>query len=405
MTQKNLYKVAVNSILKNKMRSILTMLGIIIGVGAVIVMVAIGQGAQSQIESQISSLGSNLVIVYPGASRQGGVSMGAGTANRLTLDDVESLQRNLQYANGVSPLIRTGAQLIGGSGNWSTSIFGVSEDYLEIRAWPLTSGDYFEISDIRSRAKVCVIGKTIADNLFAGEDPIGQQIQIRNVPFKIIGVLTPKGQNATGQDQDDMVLAPYSTVQFRLSGWRFIQQIIISAQSADLMPMAQDEIRNVMRESHKLQPGDDDDFTIRNQTELAEAAQETTKVMTVLLASIAAVSLIVGGIGIMNIMLVSVTERTREIGIRMAIGARGRDILRQFLIEAMALSLLGGIVGIVIGVVSAELVSHFSGWIVKLSVPTIIISFGFSGLVGIFFGFYPARKAASLNPIEALRFE
>lgn len=405
MRLKNLFKAAIISIAKNKMRSLLTMLGIIIGVGAVIVMVAIGQGAKSQIESQINSLGTNLVIIYPGAARTGGVSMGAGSFTRLTLDDVDYVKKNALTVSGVSPVIRTGAQLIGGAGNWSSAIYGVSPDYLTIRAWGLSSGDFFTETDVRSQNKVCVIGETIAKNLFPDQDAVGQQLRIRNVPFKIIGVLTAKGQNANGQDQDDVVLAAYTTVQYRLSGFRFIGQILCSALSAKTIPQTEEELASLMRLSHKIQPGEDDDFTIRNQTDIAAAAQSTTDVLTTLLASIAGISLIVGGIGIMNIMLVSVTERTREIGIRMAIGARGGDILTQFLVEATLLSLGGGIIGILLGIGATKIVNDVYGWSTSLSVFTMLVSFGFSGLVGIFFGFYPARKASALNPIDALHFE
>ncbi len=405
MKWQSLLRVAFKSIAKNKMRSLLTMLGIIIGVAAVITMVAIGAGAQQQIQQQINSLGTNLIIVFPGASRQGGVSMGGGTGTRLSIEDVEKLKREAQLLTGVSPIVRAGVQAVGGIGNWNTSAQGVAVDYLEIRQWPLVSGEFFTSADVRGQAKVCVIGQTIVTNLFPDQDPVGQQLRLRNVPFRIIGVLAEKGQSAAGLDQDDAILVPYTTALYRLSGWRFIQQILCSAVAEDQLTAAQEEIRTLLREAHKLQEGDDDDFTIRNQTDLASAAQETTRIMTLLLASIASVSLLVGGIGIMNIMLVSVTERTREIGIRMAIGARGSDILVQFLVEAVALSLSGGVLGIGAGFLGRYLVVAFSDWSPVISIPTVFLAFGFSGAVGIFFGFYPARKAASLNPIEALRYE
>jgi putative ABC transport system permease protein len=401
----SLIKVALKAIAKNKMRSLLTMLGIIIGVGAVIVMVAIGQGAQATVEDQISQLGTNLIIIFPGASKQGMVSLGAGSNSRLTLDDVEKVQKNTTFLSGVSPVIRVGIQAIGGAGNWSTAITGVSPDFLQIRQWSLQSGEFFTTQDIRAQTKVCVIGTTLVKNLFPYDDPIGQQLRIRSVPFKIIGVLSEKGQSASGDDQDDIILAPYTTVQYRLSGWRGIRQILCSASSEDIMPQAQEEIRSVMREAHKIPVGEDEDFTIRNQTDIAQAAAQTTEVMTFLLAAIASISLVVGGIGIMNIMLVSVTERTREIGIRMAIGARESDIMIQFLIEAITLSLSGGIVGIIFGIVGTSLVKSIGGWNTSISISTVAISFIFSGVIGIFFGFYPARKASSLNPIDALHFE
>ncbi|MGE5400140.1 MAG: ABC transporter permease [Ignavibacteriales bacterium] len=405
MKWSDFFQVAIGSILKNKMRSLLTILGIIIGVAAVIVMVAIGQGAQSQIENQIASLGTNLIIVFPGSTRQGGVSMGIGTNTRLTLDDVDKLKKNSTFLAGVSPVIRAGGQVIGGTGNWNTATQGVSTDYLDIRQWPLSSGDFFTDADVRTQNKVCILGQTIVENLFPDQDPIGQEIRIRNVPFKVIGVLSEKGQSATGNDQDDIILAPYTTVQNRLSGFKNIQQILCSAVSSDAMNDAQNEMETLMRESHKILPGDEDDFTIRNQTDIANTAQETTKVLTLLLASIASVSMIVGGIGIMNIMLVSVTERTREIGIRRAIGARGSDILTQFLFEAVVLSLSGGLIGVIFGFITAQIVSFFSGWSTVISPFTVFMSFGFAGLVGIFFGFYPARKASGLVVIDALRYD
>lgn len=405
MKWSDFFQVAISSILKNKMRSLLTILGIIIGVAAVIVMVAIGQGAESQIQNQIASLGTNLIIVFPGNQRAGGVSMGMGSNTRLTLDDVDKLTKESTLLAGVSPVIRAGGQVIGGTGNWNTSTMGVSTDYLDIRQWPLSSGEFFTQADVRSMNKVCVLGQTVAKNLFPDSDPVGQQIRIRNVPFKVVGVLTEKGQSAMGTDQDDIILAPYTTVQNRLSGFRNIQQILCSAASESAMNDAQQEIETLMRESHKIQPGDDNDFTIRNQTDIASTAQETTKVLTLLLASIASVSMIVGGIGIMNIMLVSVTERTREIGIRRAIGAKGRDILTQFLFEAVVLSMTGGLIGVIFGFLASQIVSYFSGWSTVIAPYTVLLSFGFAGFVGIFFGFYPARKASGLVIIDALRYD
>ncbi|HEX6535597.1 MAG TPA: ABC transporter permease [Gemmatimonadaceae bacterium] len=405
MKRSTLVKVAAQSILKNKMRTLLTMLGIIIGVGAVIVMVALGHGAQSQIQSQIASLGTNLIVVMPGATAQGGVSQGAATFNRLTVEDAEKLKREASTLVGVSPVIMTRAQVIGGDGNWRTMVDGVSTDYLAIRDWAVQSGALFTDADVRSSRKVAVLGNTVAQNLFPGGDPVGADVQIGHVPFTIIGVLAPKGQTAGGNDQDDVVLMPYTTAQNRLSGNARLWQILASTASPGDIPTAQEEMTEIMRESHRLANGAPDDFTIRNQTEMAQAAQSTTAVMTWLLAAIASVSLVVGGIGIMNIMLVSVTERTREIGIRMAIGARGSDVLTQFLVESIAMSLLGGLVGLVVGVGGAALLAHATGWATATPLGAVFLAVGFSAAVGIFFGYYPARKAAGLDPIESLRYE
>ena len=405
MKGSTLIKVATQSILKNKMRTLLTMLGIIIGVGAVIVMVAVGQGAQSQIQQQINNLGTNMIVITPGSSSQGGVSRGAQSFNRLTLDDAEKLRREGLLLSAVSPVIFTRTQVIGGQGNWRTTINGVSTDYQLIRDWQLSSGRFFDQSEVRSMRKVAVLGHTVAENLFPGEDAVGQQVQLRNVPFQIIGVLEEKGQTASGSDQDDVILAPYTTVQNRLSGWSRIFQILASTSSPGDVAPAQEEIRAIMRESHDLAAWEDDDFDVRNQTDLADAAQGTTEVMTLLLAAIASISLLVGGIGIMNIMLVSVTERTREIGIRMAIGARGTDVLTQFLVESIVMSVLGGAIGVGVGFAGASLLGRLTGWSTVISPETILVALVFSAGVGIFFGFYPARKAAALNPIEALRYE
>ena len=405
MRKSVLVKVAVQSILKNKMRSLLTMLGIVIGVGAVIVMVAVGQGAQSRIEEQIQNLGTNMIVITPGSSQQGGVSQGAGTFNRLSLDDAEKLKREGGQLSGVTPVIFTRAQAIGGQGNWRTIINGVSTDWQTIRDWPLKSGAFFSESDVRSMRKVAVLGSTVANNLFLGADPVGQQVQLRGVPFTVIGVLETKGQTASGTDQDDVIVVPYTTAQTRLSGWARVWQILAATYSPTDIPAAQQEIRTLLRESHRLGADDEDDFTIRNQTELADAASGTTQVMSYLLAAIASISLLVGGIGIMNIMLVSVTERTREIGIRMAIGARGSDVLTQFLIESVVMSLLGGIIGLLVGFAGAAILGKMTGWSTATPPQAVAIAVVFSAAVGIFFGFYPARKAASLNPIEALRYE
>ena len=405
MRKSVLVKVAVQSILKNKMRSLLTMLGIVIGVGAVIVMVAVGQGAQSRIEQQIQNLGTNMIVITPGSSQQGGVSQGAGTFNRLSLADAEKLKREGGQLSGVTPVIFTRSQAIGGQGNWRTIINGVSTDWQTIRDWPLKSGTYFTEADVRSMRKVAVLGSTVANNLFLGADPVGQQVQLRGVPFTVIGVLETKGQTASGTDQDDVIVVPYTTAQSRLSGSPRIWQILAATYSPTDIPAAQQEIKALLRESHRLGADDEDDFTIRNQTELADAASGTTQVMSYLLAAIASISLLVGGIGIMNIMLVSVTERTREIGIRMAIGARGSDVLTQFLIESVVMSLLGGIIGLLVGFAGAAILGKMTGWSTATPPEAVAIAVVFSAAVGIFFGFYPARKAASLNPIQALRYE
>ena len=399
-----LVRVAGESIKKNKMRTLLTMLGIVIGVGAVIIMVAVGQGAQRGIANQINALGTNLLVITAGASNTSGVSQGAQAFNRLTIDDAEKLKREGTLFAGVTPVVMTRVQVLAGGTNWRTTINGVSTDWQTVRDWQTSSGDFFTDNDVRAMRKVAVVGQTVADNLFPGVDPVGSQIQIRNVPFDIVGVLAKKGQNAVGQDQDDIVVIPYTTAQTRLSGNTRIWQILVSATSQQDIAAAQQEAMAIMRESHKIGDGDDD-FTVRNQTEIADAAQGTTRIMTWLLASIASVSLIVGGIGIMNIMLVSVTERTREIGIRMAIGARGSDVLTQFLVESIVMSVLGGAVGLVVGVGGASLVARFTGWSTEVPIQAVALAIGFSAAVGVFFGYYPARKAAALDPIQALRYE
>jgi len=402
---RNLLKTAFKSILKNRMRSLLTSLGIIIGVSAVIVMVAIGEGSQKRIEEGIQSLGTNLILVFPGASRTGGVSRGAGSFNRFTFDDVEKLQKEATLLSGISPVVRSGGQVIGGSSNWSTAVFGVSPDYFTIRNWQLEYGEFFSERDVRANKKVALLGKTVADQLFPNQDPTGEKIRIRNAPFTVIGVLKAKGQSGMGADQDDVILAPSTTVFYRLRGGRWVDMINASAVSTGQVKAAQEQMRAILRESHRLTPGDEDDFTISDQAEISDAASETSRVLTLLLGSIAGVSLIVGGIGIMNIMLVSVTERTREIGIRLSVGARSSDVLAQFLAEAVVLSLAGGIIGILLSFAISIGLDRFTDLSTVINPNIVVISALFSGAVGVFFGFYPARKAASLNPIDALRYE
>jgi putative ABC transport system permease protein len=405
MHLKNLLKVAIKSILKSRMRSLLTALGIIIGVAAVVVMVAIGDGAQIQVEQQISSLGSNLIIIFPGSISSGGIRMGAGSINRFTMEDVKRIQEEATLIKAVTPVVRTGGQVIGGVGNWSTQILGVSTNFLEIRDWPLASGDFFTDKDMISRAKVAVLGQTVVKQLFPDEDPIGQQIRIRNVPFRVIGVLTAKGQSAMGSDQDDIIFAPATTVLDRLVGGIYINYIQASALSTDQIDAAQQQLTTIMRDAHHLNPGEDDDFTVRNQAEITQAATETSKILTILLASVAGVSLLVGGIGIMNIMLVSVTERTREIGIRLSVGARTSDVLIQFLTEAIVLSFTGGLIGVLLSFGVVFILNDYTGMVAVISPEIIFIAVSFSAVIGVFFGFYPARKAANLNPIDALRYE
>ncbi|HDQ45837.1 MAG TPA: FtsX-like permease family protein [bacterium] len=401
----NLFKAAFRSILKNRMRSLLTSLGIIIGVSAVIVMVGVGAGSQKQIADQINSLGTNMILIMPSWSRMGGVSRGAGSFNRLKMSDTEAIREQATLVRYVSSIVFSGGQVIAGGKNWNTSIHGVDPDYRQIRSWDLTSGIFFTERDVRTRKKVAILGATVQKELYGDTDPIGDRIRIRNTPFTVIGVLKEKGQDARGQDQDDVILAPSTTVLYRLKGDNFINMIQASAVSLDKIDLAQNELAGILRVEHAIDYGQEDDFMIRNQAEITEMASETSRIMTLLLGAVAAVSLVVGGIGIMNIMLVSVTERTREIGIRMSVGARGSDILSQFLLEAVVLSLTGGIAGILL---SAAIAFGLNQWSTVYTVirPTIVIlSFTFSGAVGVFFGFYPARKAARLNPIDALRYE
>ncbi len=401
----DVFEIALTSLSRNKMRSFLTMLGIIIGVSAVIAMMAVGYGAQKNIKDQIASLGTNVILIYPGSTNQAGVRTGFGSAVTLTNADLEAIQTHCPSVALVTPSMRTGAQVVYQEMNWRTGVIGANPEYFSIRSWPVSSGQYFTDADVRSATKVCVIGQTIADNLFRDTDPIGAVIRIKKMPFKVVGVLAPKGQSAQGSDQDDIIVAPSSTVQKKMMGVTYLGSILASATYESAMEDAQNQISEVLRITHKLQPWEENDFTVRSQTEIASAAQSTSQVLTVLLASIASISLIVGGIGIMNIMLVSVTERTKEIGIRMSVGATSRDILSQFLIEAIVLSLLGGLVGVILGIISSNLISTFAGWTTLVSPSSIALAFLFSAAVGIFFGFYPAQKAAQLNPIDALRYE
>ena len=405
MKLRTLIRIALRSIAKNKMRTMLTILGIVIGVAAVIVMVAVGYGASRSIQDKVNRLGTNMIVLTAGSSVAGGVSQGAQAFNRLSIADYEKLARETTLLSAVSPVVLARTQVIGGAGNWRTSVNGVATSYQIIRDWPVATGTFFSDNDVTAMRKVVVLGNTVAKNLFPDTDPVGQQIQLRNVPFTVVGVLAAKGQTASGSDQDDVLLVPYTTAQTRLSGNAFIGQILASTTSSGEIPDAQEEIRTIMRESHRIASGDNDDFTVRNQTELAETAQSTTKVMSWLLAAVASISLLVGGIGIMNIMLVSVTERTREIGIRLAIGARSSDVLRQFLVESIVLSAMGGLLGVVVGVGGAAIVGRLTGWSTAVPTEAVPLAVGFAAAVGVFFGYYPARKAANLNPIEALRYE
>jgi len=404
MRAKTLIKVATQSIQKNKMRAALTMLGIIIGVAAVIVMVAVGYGARTRIHEQINNLGTNMIVITPGAQQTAGVSQGAQAFPNLSIKDVDKIRSESQYVTAISPVIVSRTVVIGPAGNWRTQINGVDTDYQTIRDWQASAGDFFSADDVRSNRKVVVLGNTVAQNLFPGQDPTGSEIQIRNSVYKVAGVLAPKGQSASGTDSDDVVLMPYTTASTTLSGRMFIPQILASTTNEQDIPAAEQDIKTILEEAHKIQDGNDD-FTVRNQSDLAAAAESSTQVMTLLLAAIASISLLVGGIGIMNIMLVSVTERTREIGIRMAIGARGSDVLTQFLVESIVMGVLGGLAGLIVGVAGAKLLGHFTGWETVISPVIMLIAVAFSGAVGVFFGYYPARKAAALNPIQALRYE
>ena len=392
----------------NKMRSALTMLGIIIGVGAVITMLAVGTGARQRIGEQIASIGSNLIMVVPGSTTAGGVRMGAGTQPTLTLGDAVAIQKECPSVLYVAPVHSGVAQVVYGNQNWSTSITGTTMNMLYVRDWPLSAGRLFTEEEVRSAAKVCLLGQTVVDNLFGGINPVGQIIRIKKIPFTVIGILEAKGQDPGGHDQDDTIYVPVTTAQKQLFGTQFpgmIRTIMVKAKSTEDLAAAERQINELLRQRHHIGQKQDDDFTVRNLTQMLQATEQSTRVMTLLLGAIASVSLLVGGIGIMNIMIVSVTERTREIGIRMAIGAKTWDIRLQFIIEALILSMIGGVAGIVIGISGSKILSMLFGWLTIVSPLSIFLAFGFSGLVGIFFGFYPAYKASLLDPIDALRYE
>ena len=404
----NLIRIALRALRRNKLRAFLTMLGIIIGVGAVIAMVAIGQGSKKSIQDQLSTMGSNMLTIRPNSNQTagGGARIDASSVQSLTLDDVKAMQTGAQYINAVSPAVQSRGQAINAAMNWPTTIQGVSPDFLTIRNWPLKSGTSFGDDDVNGAAKVCLVGQTVVDNIFdPSDDPVGKIIRFNKIPFKIIGVLSEKGENAFGQDQDDIILAPYTTVQKRILAITYIQTIYASAINEESSVAATQELSEILRTTHKLNNNQQDDFTVRTQAELISTFSSTSQLLTVLLAAIAGISLLIGGIGIMNIMYVSVTERTKEIGLRMSIGARGIDILLQFLIEAIVISITGGIIGVLFGVISSKVITAILSWPTFVSQSSIILSFIVCAITGIFFGYYPAQKASKLDPIEALRYE
>jgi len=409
MTLGSLLRIALRALSINKLRSALTMLGIVIGVAAVIVMIAVGAGAQARVAEQIRALGSNLLLVTPGSTTQGGVRLGFGSNSTLTEEDVAAINRELADVIA-APALRGSAQIIWGNANWSTQIYGITPEYLEARQWALAAGRGFEPAEMSGAGKVCLVGQTVVRQLFADADPLDQVIRVRRVPCTVIGVLETKGQSMLGQDQDDLVLMPISTARSRVLGGNMAKQRAVGtiwirfADGAD-SKLVEDQVRSLLRQRHRLQPGADDDFSLRNLSEVMATQEASSRVLALLLAAVASVSLVVGGIGIMNIMLVSVTERTREIGLRMAVGARTRDILGQFLVEAVTLSLIGGLIGIALGVGTSELIALIAGWRIVIAPEAILVSALFAAIIGVFFGFYPARKAAHMNPVEALRFE
>jgi putative ABC transport system permease protein len=403
-------RLAFVALVTNKVRTGLTMLGVIIGVAAVVTMMAVGSGAQARVEAQIQSLGSNLIIVLSGTITTSGVRLGSGSQLTVTEDDARAMEREINSIQVAAPTVRGGVQVVAGNTNWSTALFGVTPGFLEARDWETVTGRLLMQDDVDSAGKVALLGQTVAQNLFGAVDPVGQVIRIKKVPVTVVGVLARKGQSTQGQDQDDAILVPLSTAKKKLLGTsqanaRAVNAILVKVREANAMKGVEQDIRTLLRQRHHLQPGQDDDFTLRNLSELFESQEAASRVLSLLLAAIASVSLVVGGIGIMNIMLVSVTERTREIGLRRAVGARRRDILTQFLIEAVTVSLTGGIIGIALGVAGAWAIGYFAGWLAPIQARAVIPAFLFAAAVGVFFGFYPARKASRLNPIDALRYE
>ena len=406
MNGTNLIKIAVRALANNKLRGFLTMLGIIIGVASVITMLAIGQGSKRSIQAQISEMGSNMIMIHPGADVRGGIRQDASAMETLKLQDYEDIVDETRFVSAVSPSVNSSGQAIYGANNAPTTVYGISPDYLEIRRYKVEDGDMFTEQDIQTAAKVCVVGKTVVDNLFPdGSNPVGKVIRFQKLPFRIVGVLESKGYNSMGMDQDDLILAPYTTIQKKVLAITHLQGITCSALKEEYTDQAIDEISEILRRNHKLKESDDDDFTIRSQQELSTMLTSTTDMMTVLLAAVAGISLLVGGIGIMNIMYVSVTERTREIGLRMSIGAKGIDILAQFLIESILISVTGGLIGVVFGVGAALVVNGVAHFPIYIQPWSVILSFAVCTVTGVFFGWYPAKKAAQLDPIEAIRYE
>ncbi|MBQ4480863.1 MAG: ABC transporter permease [Victivallales bacterium] len=403
-----IFRVALRAIWRNKVRSLLTALGIIVGIAAVIAVIAIGNGASEQMKSSINSMGNNLVMIFPGAMRSGGMSMGAGASNTLTAEDGEQLEKDYpELVAAQTPMVRASAQVIYGENNWSTQVSGVGTGFIAVRGWNVGSGTFFTEEDVHAGKRVVILGQTVVDNLFPGIDPIGKTMRVKNMSFKVIGVMEKKGSNSMGQDQDDILIMPYTTVRRTLQNSVFnnVNQLLVSLHDMGDLEEAKTEFTAMLRQRHRLKAGKEDDFSIRDMTEITEMVTSISSTITVLLGAVASISLIVGGIGIMNIMLVSVTERTKEIGLRMAIGARPIDILMQFLLEAMTLACVGGLLGTILGIVGAKMVGNIQNWPILITESSVAVSFAFSAVVGVFFGFYPAYRASNLNPIDCLRYE